>query len=146
MSQATLTIEADVPPEKLYDVIVDFGSYPDFLTSLGLLESRVVRQTDGEAEIESKVKKMGFTDHYTLRYQLDRPKRVSWSLIKGKLSKENSGSWELEELEGGRTKATYRIEASFGWMVPKALVKMGIENELPKLLDAFKRRAETQAG
>lgn len=146
MSQAMLTIEADVPPEKLFDVIVDFGSYPDFLTGLGLVESRVLRQTPTEAEIESKVKKMGFTDHYTLRYVLDRPKRITWSLIKGKLSKENKGSWDLEALEGGRTKATYRIEASFGWMVPKALVKVGIESELPKLLQAFKNRAESQAG
>lgn len=146
MSEAMLTMEAGVAPEKLFDVIVDFGSYPEFLTELGLVESKVLRQTETEAEIESKVKKMGFTDHYTLRYRFDRPKRISWSLIKGKLSKENKGSWDLEELDGGRTKATYRIEASFGWMVPKALVKKGIESELPKLLEAFKRRAESQTG
>lgn len=143
MPQATLSIEVDVSPEKLFDVIVDFDSYASFLSALGLQESRVLNKTDDTIEVESIVKKMGFSDRYTLKYKLERPNAISWTFVKGKLTKDNKGSWKLKELEGGRTKATYSLEASFGWMVPKALVTKGIEMELPKLLDAFKKRAES---
>ncbi len=143
MPQATLSIEVNVPPEKLFDVIIDFDSYSSFLSDLGLQESRVLSKTDDTIEVESVVKKMGFSDRYTLKYKLDRPKGISWTFVKGKLTKDNKGSWKLEELDGGRTKATYSLEASFGWMVPKALVTKGIEMELPKLLEAFKKKAES---
>ena len=143
MSQATLTVEVDVAPEQLFDVIVDFDRYSEFLSEIGMLSNRVLRKSDRDAEVEASVKKMGFTETYTLRYEFERPKRVSWSLIKGKLTKDNKGGWELEAIGPGRTRANYRIEASFGWMVPKALVMKGIETELPKLLRAFKKRAES---
>ena len=67
-------------------------------------------------------------------------------LVKGKLTKANDGSWTLEDLDGGRTRAEYQVEASFGWMVPKALIAKGIETQLPKMLDAFKTRAESLHG
>jgi len=143
MPQVTLSIEVDVPPEKLFDVIVDFDTYSQFLSNLGLHESRILSKSDETVEVESLVKKMGFSDKYTLKYKLNRPNDISWTLVKGKLTKENKGSWKLEELDGGRTKATYSLEASFGWMVPKALVAKGIEMELPKLLQAFKKKAES---
>jgi ribosome-associated toxin RatA of RatAB toxin-antitoxin module len=143
MSQATLTVEVNVEPEQLFDVIVDFDKYSEFLSEIGMLSNRVLKQTDREAEVEASVKKMGFTETYTLRYQFERPSRVTWSLVKGKLTKDNKGGWDLQSIGPGRTRATYRIEASFGWMVPKALVMKGVETELPKLLDAFKKRAES---
>ncbi len=143
MPQATLSIEVDVPPEKLFDVIIDFDSYSSFLSDLGLQESKVLSKTDDTMEVESVVKKMGFSDRYTLKYKLQRPNSITWTFIKGKLTKDNKGSWKLEQLDKGRTKATYSLEASFGWMVPKALVAKGIELELPKLLEAFKKRAES---
>jgi coenzyme Q-binding protein COQ10 len=143
MSQAKRIIEIDVTPQQFFEVITDFAAYPKFLDEVGMLSSRILKQSDTVVEVESKVKTMGLTETYSLRYRLDESLRLSWSLIKGKLTKANDGSWELEEIDGGRTRANYAVEASFGWMVPKALIKMGLENQLPKMLEAFKKRAES---
>ncbi len=143
---AERTVEVAAPADTLFDVIVDFEAYPEFLADLGIQYNRVISQSDTAAEVESQVKTMGFTEKYTLRYTLERPRRVAWELVQGKLTKENRGSWEIEPLDEGRCRAQYKIAASFGWMVPKALVKKGIQSQLPKMVDAFKRRAEQKAG
>ena len=56
--------------------------------------------------------------------------------------KDNKGSWVLEPEGEGRTKATYTAELALGPFVPKAIVNALTETSLPKMLDAFKRRAE----
>ncbi len=146
MPQVQRTIEVDVTPEQFYEVITDFASYPEYMDKLGMKSCRVISKSETGAEVQSKVKTMGLTEQYTLRYALDKPKKVSWTLLRGKLMKQNTGSWELQALDGGRTRAKYSIEASFGWMVPKSLVAKGIETQLPKMLAAFKNRAESLNG
>ncbi len=146
MTQVKRTIEVDVGAEQFFEVITDFASYPEYMAKLGMKSCQVINKSETAAEVRSNVKTMGLAEKYTLRYVLDRPKKVSWSLVSGKLMKENTGSWELQSLGDDRTRAVYSIEASFGWMVPKVLVAKGIETQLPKMLDAFKNRAESLYG
>jgi ribosome-associated toxin RatA of RatAB toxin-antitoxin module len=141
-SQATRTIEVGVSPEKFFDVIADVGSYPRFLAKLGMVSVQI-DQDQGDVKIVTHaVKKLGKTVSYTLRYQLDKPKKLSWTLVKGQMMSQNTGSWALEEAGEGRTRATYTIEAKFGMLVPKSLVKLMISRELPDMLAAFKEEAE----
>jgi len=116
MPQVTLSIEVDVPPEKLFDVIVDFDTYSQFLSNLGLHESRILSKSDETVEVESLVKKMGFSDKYTLKYKLNRPNDISWTLVKGKLTKETRahGSWKSWTVDGQRQLTAWR-PALAGW-------------------------------
>jgi ribosome-associated toxin RatA of RatAB toxin-antitoxin module len=141
-SQATRTIEVGVSPEKFFEVITDFTAYPRFLARLGMVGVQVEKD-DGDVKlITHAVKKLGKTVSYTLRYTLDKPKKLSWSLVKGQMMSENTGSWVLEEAGEGCTRATYAVEARFGMLVPKSLVKIMISRELPDMLAAFMQEAE----
>ena len=141
-SQATKTIEVGVSPEKFFEVITDFMAYPRFLSQLGMVSAQVDKDDGDVKVITHAVKKLGKTVSYTLRYTLEKPKKLSWTLVKGQMMSENTGSWVLEEAGEGRTRAIYAVEAKFGMLVPKSLVKIMISRELPDMLAAFKREAE----
>jgi coenzyme Q-binding protein COQ10 len=141
-SQATRTIEVEVPPDKFFDVVTDFEAYPRFLAHLGMVSVQVDRDDGDVKVVNHAVKKLGKTVNYTLRYQLEKPKKLSWTLVKGQMMSENTGSWALQEAGEGRTRAVYTVEAKFGMLVPKSLVKVMISRELPDMLAAFKKEAE----
>jgi coenzyme Q-binding protein COQ10 len=141
-SQATRTVEVEVSPEKFFDVITDFEAYPRFLAHLGMVSAKVERDDGDVRVVDHAVKKLGKTVSYTLRYRLEKPKRLAWTLVKGQMMSENTGSWTLQEAGEGRTRAVYSIEAKFGMLVPKSLVKVMISRELPDMLAAFKKEAE----
>lgn len=141
-SQATRNIEVDVSPEKFFGVITDFEAYPRFLAQLGMVSVQVDRDDGDVKVITHAVKKLGKTVSYTLRYQLEKPKKLSWTLVKGQMMSENTGSWVLQAAGEGRTLAVYSVEAKFGMLVPKSLVKVMISRELPDMLAAFKKEAE----
>jgi coenzyme Q-binding protein COQ10 len=141
-SQATRTVEIDVPPDKFFEVITDFEAYPRFLSQLGMVSVQVDRDDGDVKVITHAVKKLGKTVSYTLRYTLEKPRKLSWTLVKGQMMSENTGSWVLQGTGEGRTRAEYSVEAKFGMLVPKSLVKVMISRELPDMLAAFKREAE----
>jgi ribosome-associated toxin RatA of RatAB toxin-antitoxin module len=141
-SQATRTIEVGVSPDKFFEVITDFTAYPRFLAQLGMVSAQIDQDQGEVMVVTHAVKKLGKTVSYTLRYRLEKPKKLSWTLVKGQMMSENTGSWLLEEAGEGRTRAIYAVEAKFGMLVPKSLVKVMISRELPEMLAAFKKEAE----
>jgi hypothetical protein len=58
--------------------------------------------------------------------------------------KDNKGGWVLEDLGNGTTKATYSIEVEVGMLVPKTIVNGLVDSQLPRLLENFKKRIESQ--
>ncbi len=68
---------------------------------------------------------------------------MSWTFVEGEFMKDNKGSWVLEPDGEGKTKATYTVEMALGALVPKSIVNALVETSLPKMLEAFKRRAES---
>jgi coenzyme Q-binding protein COQ10 len=140
----TREIVIGVSREELFDLIVDYARYPEFVP--GVKACRPRREggvVDVEYELDLGVK----TIRYTLRHVEERPRRVSWSLVSGTWMKVSSGSWELAE-EGGATRARYTVEVQIAKppLVPQALVDRISDEmtrvQLPRTLDAFKTRAE----
>ncbi len=60
-------------------------------------------------ETDAKVRRL----HSRFRFGYDEPGRISWSQEDGDL-KAVDGSWELEDLGDGRTRATYSLEVDLG--------------------------------
>jgi coenzyme Q-binding protein COQ10 len=142
MAEVTRTIEIDAPLEKVFAAITDFENYPKFLGQLGMTGVEVTSSRPGEKTVRHAVRKMGSTINYTLRYRLEPPHQVSWSFVEGQFMKDNHGSWRLEKVDDSHTRATYTVEVKFGLLVPGSLVNALISNELPQLMEAFKKRAE----
>jgi len=140
MAQATRSIVIDVTPDKLYDVIVDFEKYAEFLPEV---KKTSVAAGPGDAKdvtytIDIKAKIIT----YTLRHTGQKPSKAAWSMTKGEMIKGNEGHWALKELPGGKTEATYVIDLKLSAFVPGFVEKALAEQSLPALLENFKKRAE----
>ncbi len=67
-----------------------------------------------------------------MRFTYEGPTRLSWEQVKGDL-KHVVGSWDLEDLGDGRTRATYTLEGDPGRMLGM-LVRGPVEGQIRKLL------------
>ena len=140
MPGASRSIVVNTSRERLFAVIGDYERYADFLPEVNWV--KVVRREGDTVDVQYEVnviKKI----HYTLRMKEEKPARVTWTFVEGEIMKDNRGQWVLEDLGGGKTKATYTIEMAVGPLVPKAIINALVETSLPKMLEAFRQRAES---
>jgi ribosome-associated toxin RatA of RatAB toxin-antitoxin module len=141
MPGATRSIVIAAPPEKVFDVITDYDRYAEFLPEVK--QARAGQRAGNQVEVEygvDVVKRI----RYTLRMVEDRPRSIRWSFVRGEFMRDNRGSWTLEPTPDGKTTATYSIEVSVGPLVPRAIVNALVEQSLPKMLEAFKKRIEAR--
>jgi carbon monoxide dehydrogenase subunit G len=107
------TAEIHAPLDQVWALVEEVERAPDWqggLKSMHALDrddqGRAIRC---EAETDAKVR----TVKSVVRFTYDGPQRLTWTQEKGDL-KSVIGSWELEDLGGDRTRATYSIEADLG--------------------------------
>jgi uncharacterized membrane protein len=109
------TVEIDAPIERCYEIAADVENATEWQGSLKDVE---VLERDGdrrpvlvETESDAKVKNV----KAILRFSYDPPTSITWVQEKGD-TKSLHGSWAFEDL-GGRTRATYALEADPGRML-----------------------------
>jgi ribosome-associated toxin RatA of RatAB toxin-antitoxin module len=130
----------NAPVETLWEVITDVERYPEFLKEV---KSVKVEKVEGNRKTATYTVDIVKTIRYTLVLTEDKPSRVTWTMSKGEMMSKNDGSWELRDEGGGRCSALYTVDIKFGLLVPSSIVGMLTEVNLPKMLDAFKKRAES---
>jgi coenzyme Q-binding protein COQ10 len=140
MAGATRSIVINAPVEKVFDIITQYEKYGQFLSEVK--EVRTSGRQGNEVNVHYKVDVVK-TIKYTIRVKEERPTRMSWTFVEGEFMKDNKGHWLLEPAGEGKTKATYTVEMALGALVPKSVVNALVETSLPKMLEAFKRRAES---
>jgi carbon monoxide dehydrogenase subunit G len=109
----TAGAEIDAPLEEVWAVVEDVLTAPEWQG--GLVEvSALERDGDGRPTLVESVSDIKVRRVKTqVRFSYDPPTRLSWSQEKGDL-KSVEGSWELEDLGGGRTRATYTLDGDPG--------------------------------
>lgn len=107
------TAEIDAPIDQVWAVVEDVESAPGWQGGLNALTALdrddQGRPTRCETETDAKIKSV----KSIVRFSYDGPGLLSWTQEKGDLKSVN-GSWELSDLGGGRTEATYSIEVDLG--------------------------------
>ena len=110
------TAEIEAPLAQVWALVEDVPSAPEWqggLKAIHVLErDDQGRATRCETESDGKVR----TIKSTVRFTYDGPTKLSWTQEKGEL-KSVDGSWELEDLGGERTKATYALDVELGRML-----------------------------
>jgi len=116
MIKGDRSVEIDAPIERCYEIAADIQNAPEWQGSLKDVE---VLERDGErravlveTESDAKVKSV----RALLRFSYEPPKAIRWVQEKGD-TKSLVGSWAFEDLGGGRTRATYALEADPGRML-----------------------------
>jgi ribosome-associated toxin RatA of RatAB toxin-antitoxin module len=105
--------EIKAPIAAVYAIAADVEGSPRWQPEIKLAEC-VERNGEGDQvlvrmETDPKVRRLGST----IRFDYEQPTRIGWAQEEGDL-KAVEGSWELEDLGGGRTRATYRLEVDLG--------------------------------
>jgi uncharacterized membrane protein len=107
------SVEIDAPIERCYEIAADVENAPEWQGSLKDVE---VLERDGdrrpalvETVSDAKVKDV----RAVLRFSYQPPTEIRWVQEKGD-SKSLVGRWAFEDLGGGRTRATYGLEADPG--------------------------------
>jgi uncharacterized membrane protein len=110
------SVEIDAPIDRCYEIAADVENAVEWQGSLKDVE---VLERDGErrpelveTESDAKVKSV----RAVLRFSYDPPTGIRWVQEKGD-TKSLVGSWAFEDLGGGRTRATYALEADPGRML-----------------------------
>jgi carbon monoxide dehydrogenase subunit G len=108
--------EIDAPIEQVWKLVEDVEKAPDWQGGLKDVEA-LERDDEGRATlVESSSDAKVRTIKSTIRFTYGGPTHLSWSQEKGEL-KSVDGSWQLEDLGDGRTRATYSLEVELGRML-----------------------------
>lgn len=133
------TIQIKAPLQTVYNCVVDFESYPKFLSDVK--SAKVIAASEEQMEVAFKLNLIKEIN-YTLLIDLDPPHGVVWKLKTGEMMRSNNGSWKLKMLSDDLTEADYAIDVEFGFWIPKAITQTLIEKSLPQTLNRFKKKAE----
>ncbi len=111
--EGSASVEIDAPIEEVFAVAADVEGSTRWQPEIKVAEC-LERNADDEqvlvrTETDAKVRRLSST----LRFGYDDPTGISWTQEQGDL-KSVDGSWELEDLGGGRTKATYWLKVDLG--------------------------------
>jgi ribosome-associated toxin RatA of RatAB toxin-antitoxin module len=118
MAPITGSSKADIDAslEEVWALVEDVTRAPEWQDGLKDIET-LERDDEGratlvESETDAKVRSV----RSIVRFTYEPPTRLSWTQEKGEL-KSVEGSWVLEDLGDGRTRATYDLEVELGRML-----------------------------
>jgi coenzyme Q-binding protein COQ10 len=142
MAQAQKTIDINAPSEVLYGIIVDYSRYPEFIKEMESAE--IVGRNGNRVKVRytlNVIKKIS----YVLEHEESPSRSLRWWLVESRWMKRSDGSWDLEDLGDGRTRATYTAAVDPRVLVPGRIARFFQGQMLNSTLEAFKRRAESLA-
>ena len=110
------TAEVDAPLKQVWALVENVERAPEWQGGLNGMHA-LERDDEGhallcQAEADAKVR----TVKSTVRFTYNGPTTLAWRQEKGEL-KSVDGRWELEDLGGNRTRATYSLEIDLGRML-----------------------------
>jgi carbon monoxide dehydrogenase subunit G len=143
--EGSASADIDAPIGDVWAVVEDVAAAPEWqggLVAVAPLErDEQGRPTLVETENDIKVRHV----KARVRFAYDGPTTLSWSQVKGDM-KSVEGSWTLEDLGEGRTRATYAIDSDPGRLLG-ALIRGPVESAIRSMLvnarpGELKRRVE----
>ena len=112
----TAEAEIDAPLDEVWAVVEDVLTAPDWQGGLEAITA-LEHDAEGRPTLVESVSDIKVRQVKTqVRFSYEPPTRLSWAQEKGDL-KSVEGSWQLEDLGGGRTRATYSLDGDPGRML-----------------------------
>jgi ribosome-associated toxin RatA of RatAB toxin-antitoxin module len=147
--QTTSSIAIDATPGEVMAVIADFPAYPEW--AKGVTTADVVSEYDDGAQ-PSRAKQVFFVldvspirDEYTLAYEWDGDRAVTWSLVEGKMLRALDGAYILRDLGNGSTEVTYQLALDVSIPLIGMLKRKGEKILIDTALKGLKKRVESLA-
>ena len=109
--RATERLTIAAPPQRCFDVAVDFERYPEWAADIK--EAKVLeRDAEGRGtQVAYRAAAMGKSTRYTLAYDYaDAPRQLSWRLLEGDIMRRLDGTYTFDPADDGGTDVTYSLE------------------------------------
>ena len=142
MASANATETFNCSVEEFFKIVSDYEKYPEFLPEV---KSVKIYKTSGDTkEMEYHVSLIK-TFKYKLKVIDKKPDAVAFEFIGGDVFKTMKGSWKLSDNKG-KCAVEYRVEATFGMLVPESMAKPLVSANLPLMMANFKKRVKAVYG
>ncbi len=106
--QATSITMVEAPPEKVWETVIDFEKYKDYMPKV--TTSEVVKKDGNTIEVHFVLDVPGPDTDYVIRYTLDPAKKeMNGTWAKGDL-KGSSWTWKVEPGPEGKTLLSERVQ------------------------------------
>ena len=143
--QTTSSIVVDAPPASVMAVIADFAAYPAWAKGVKTADVRSTN-ADGTAEqVYFELDVSPIKDEYTLAYDWDGDRQVTWQLVEGKMLRALDGAYVLRDLGSGSTEVTYRLALDVSIPLIGMLKRKGEKILIDTALKGLKKRVESTA-
>ena len=142
--QTASSIVVDAAPADVMAVIADFPAYPEWAKGVKTADV-VATGADGRAEqVFFALDVSPIKDEYTLAYEWDGDRQVTWTLVEGKMLRSLDGAYVLRDLGNGSTEVTYRLALDVSIPLIGMLKRKGEKILIDTALKGLKRRVETR--
>jgi coenzyme Q-binding protein COQ10 len=138
MATASRKEIVDIEINKLFDTIIDYNKYPDFVDGVSAI--KVLSQNETSAKVEYSLNVIK-SFKYIINTKMQKPTSVTWTLDSGDLFKKNNGEWKLKDLGNGKTEVTYSLDIDFKLFAPAAILSALTEKNLPVMMQSFFNKA-----
>ncbi|MCX7979227.1 MAG: SRPBCC family protein [Bdellovibrionaceae bacterium] len=142
MAKAETTELFNCTVEEFWKIVTDYPKYPEFL---GEVKSCRVLSQEGQRKLVEYHVSVVKNFKYQLSMLEEFPHSVSWEFISGDIFKSMRGYWKLKD-EGGKCRATYFVEATFGMFVPGPIASALVSVNLPNMIASYHKRIKALYG
>jgi ribosome-associated toxin RatA of RatAB toxin-antitoxin module len=141
--QTSSSIVVDAPPADVMAVIADFESYPEW--AKGVQQAEVVEPGAGERaeQVYFALDVSPIKDEYTLAYDWDGDREVTWTLVEGNMLRALDGAYTLVDRGDGSTEVTYRLALDVSIPLIGMLKRKGEKILIDAALKGLKKRVES---
>ncbi len=141
--QTTSSIVVDAPPASVMAVIADFASYPSWAKGVKTADVRRTNADGTADQVYFELDVSPIKDEYTLAYDWDGDRQVTWELVEGKMLRALDGAYVLRDLGNDSTEVTYRLALDVSIPLIGMLKRKGEKILIDTALKGLKKRVES---
>lgn len=140
MPSATRTEVFDVPARALFEVLVDYASYSEFVDHVR--DVRVLSREGNHCQARFTVQYIR-EFQYTLDLYEEPYKKLWWRLASGDLFSQMDGHWKLKQRGKNKTEVEYCVDVAGKIAAPSFIVKQLVSQSLPRMMQSFYERTRS---
>lgn len=142
--QTTSSIVVEAEPAEVMSVIADFAAYPRWAQGVKKAEVLEVGHAGRPEKVYFELDASPMKDQYTLAYDWENDRAVTWRLVDGKMLRAMDGAYLLEGRGDGTTEVTYRLSVDLSIPMIGMLKRKAEKVIIDTALKGLKQRVEDQ--
>jgi hypothetical protein len=132
-------------PERCFEVVVDFGRYPEWAADIKQVEITERDDSGRPAVVAYRAAAFGRSTSYTLSYDYEgAPRELTWVQTRGDLTSRLDGAYVFEPTVDGDTEVVYRLVVELKVPIPGFVKRRAEGRIMQTALKNLKARVESE--